>query len=47
MKLLINVWVGVFVTIAGASAFSMDLGKSLTDIPTDKRASALLKDFDR
>lgn len=47
MKLSQNILAGVLVTIAGASALKLDLGlagKSLTDIPTDKRADALLND---
>lgn len=50
MKLSQNILAGVLVTIAGASAFKLDLGlagKSLTDIPTDKRADALLNDVNR
>jgi len=50
MKLSLNVLVGAFVTVAGVSALKLDLslaGKSLTDIPSDKRANALLNDFDR
>ena len=50
MKLSQNILAGVFVTIAGASALKLDLGlagKSLTDIPTDKRADALLNDVNK
>ena len=50
MKLSQNILAGVFFTIAGASALKLDLGlagKSLTDIPTDKRADALLNDVNR
>ena len=50
MKLSQNILAGVLVTIAGASALKLDLGlagKSLTDIPTDKRADALLNDVNR
>ena len=50
MKLSQNILAGVLVTIAGASALKLDLGlagKSLTDIPTDKRADALLNDVNK
>ena len=50
MKLSQNILAGVLVTIAGASALKLDLGlagKTLTDIPTDKRADALLNDVNR
>ena len=50
MKLSQNILAGVLVTIAGASALKLDLGlagKSLTDIPTDRRADALLNDVNR
>lgn len=50
MKLSQNILAGVLVTIAGASALKLDLGlagKSLTDIPTNKRADALLNDVNR